>query len=76
MTESVSCGQLFARRSEWQEKAFNELKDKLTATRDNRLLKYQDEDETFLVMILREIPNRKNDSDSEADRHPGRGRIL
>ena len=51
MTESVSCGQLFARRSEWQEKAFNELKDKLTATRDNRLLKYQDEDETFLVMI-------------------------
>lgn len=51
MTESVSCSQLFARRSEWQEKAFNELKDKLTATRDNRLLKYQDEDETFLVMI-------------------------
>lgn len=51
MTESVSCSQLFARRSEWQEKAFNELKDKLTATRDNRLLKYQDEDETVLVMI-------------------------
>lgn len=51
MTESVSCSQLFARRSEWQEKTFNELKYKLTATRDNRFLKYQDEDETFLVMI-------------------------
>lgn len=51
MTESVSCGQLFARRSEWQENVFNELKKELTATQDNRLLKYQDEDETFLVMI-------------------------
>ena len=51
MTESVSCGQLFARRSEWQENAFNELKRELTATQDNRFLKYQDEDETFLVMI-------------------------
>ena len=43
MIEDINCGQLFQRRSDWQEKAFNELKDDLTATKDNRFLKYQDE---------------------------------
>ena len=51
MIEDINCGQLFQRRSDWQEKAFNELKDDLTATKDNRFLKYQDENETYLVMI-------------------------
>ena len=51
MIEDINCGQLFQRRSDWQEKAFNELKEDLTATKDNRFLKYQDENETYLVMI-------------------------
>ena len=51
MIEDINCGQLFQRRSDWQEKAFNELTDDLTATKDNRFLKYQDENETYLVMI-------------------------